>query len=243
METDGHAPTLGLVSGLGVGAGIFYYKALVDGHLARGLTPRLLMVHADARYVVAQAAAQNRMELAEYLAGLLKQLALGGAEIATIPAFSPQVCMSELMAITPLRLISLLDAIAAEVERRRFRRVALFGARVTMETRMFGALQDTEVITPKAEEIDAVADIYQRVVQEAQASKADFERLRAIAHRLIERERLDGIILAGTDLAFVFNPNNTDFPHLDGARVHIHAIMRALAPLPDESAVGAPGRA
>jgi aspartate racemase len=243
METDGHAPTLGLVSGLGVGAGIFYYKALVDGHLARGLTPRLLMVHADARYVVAQAAAQNRMELAEYLAGLLKQLALGGAEIATIPAFSPQVCMSELMAITPLPLISLLDAIAAEVERRRFRRVALFGARVTMETRMFGALQDTEVITPKAEEIDAVADIYQRVVQEAQASKADFERLRAIAHRLIEREQLDGIILAGTDLAFVFNPSNTDFPHLDGARVHIHAIMRALAPLSDESAVGAPGRA
>jgi aspartate racemase len=243
METDGHAPTLGLVSGLGVGAGIFYYKALVDGHLARGLTPRLLMVHADARYVVAQAAAQNRMELAEYLAGLLKQLALGGAEIAAIPAFSPQVCMSELMAITPLPLISLLDAIAAEVERRRFRRVALFGARVTMETRMFGALQDTEVITPKAEEIDAVADIYQRVVQEAQASKADFERLRAIAHRLIEREQLDGIILAGTDLAFVFNPNNTDFPHLDGARVHIHAIMRALAPLSDESAVGAPGRA
>ena len=60
METDGHAPTLGLVSGLGVGAGIFYYKALVDGHLARGLTPRLLMIHADARYVVAQAAAQNR---------------------------------------------------------------------------------------------------------------------------------------------------------------------------------------
>ena len=243
METDGHAPTFGLVSGLGVGAGIFYYKALVDGHLARGLTPRLLMVHADARYVVAQAAAQNRMELAEYLAGLLKQLALGGAEIATIPAFSPQVCVSELMAITPLPLISLLDAIAAEVERRRLRRVALFGARVTMETRMFGALQDTEVITPKAEEIDAVADIYQRVVQEAQASKADFERLRAIAHRLIEREQLDGIILAGTDLAFVFNPSNTDFPHLDGARVHIHAIMRALAPLSDESAVGAPGRA
>ena len=233
METDGHAPTFGLVSGLGVGAGIFYYKALVDGHLARGLTPRLLMIHADARYVVAQAAAQNRMELAEYLAGLLKQLALGGAEIATIPAFSPQVCVSELMAITPLPLISLLDAIAAEVERRRLRRVALFGARVTMETRMFGALQDTEVITPKAEEIDAVADIYQRVVQEAQASKADFERLRAIAHRLIERERLDGIILAGTDLAFVFNPNNTDFPHLDGARVHIEAIMRALAPSPE----------
>jgi aspartate racemase len=190
---------------------------------------------------MAQAAARNRMQLAEYLAGLLKQLALGGAEIATIPAFSPQVCMRELMSITPLPLISLLDAIAAEVERRRLLRVALFGARVTMETHMFGALQDTEVITPKPHELDAIAEIYVRVVQEAQASKEDFDRLRLIAHRLIERERLDGIILAGTDLVFVFNPSNTDFPHLDGARIHLQAIMRAIAPSPEKRAVKVPG--
>jgi aspartate racemase len=228
VEPDGGVRTFGLVSGLGVGAGIFYYKALVDAHLAQSVSARLLMVHADAKHVMSQAAARNTMGLARYLAGLLKQLALGGAEIAAIPAFSPQVCAKELASITPLPLISLLDAIAAEVERRRYRRVALLGARVTMETHMFGALQGTDVIMPTPEELDTVAEIYVRVVQEAQASKEDFERLRAIAHRLIERERLDAIVLAGTDLALVFNPANTDFPHLDGARVHLQAIMRAI---------------
>jgi aspartate racemase len=224
----GRVRTFGLVSGLGVGAGIFYYKALVDAHLAQGLSPRLLIVHADARYVMTQAAARNTKQLAEYLAGLLKQLALGGAEIASIPAFSPQICADELAAITPLPLISILDAISAEVERRRFRRVALFGARVTMETQMFGRLHDTEVVMPTPGEIDAIADIYLRVVEEARASNADFERLRALAHTLIKRERLDGIVLAGTDLAFVFNPSNADFPHVDGARAHIEAIMREI---------------
>jgi aspartate racemase len=112
-----------------VGAGIFYYKALVDAHLARGVSPRLLMVHADLRYVTTQAAAGNTKELAEYLAGLLNQLALGGAEMASIPAFAPQICADEPAAITPLPLIGVLDAISAEVERRRFRRVALFGPR------------------------------------------------------------------------------------------------------------------
>jgi aspartate racemase len=220
----------GLVSGLGVGAGIFYYKALVDASLARGLSPRLLMVHADVRYVIAQAAARQTTKLAEYLAGLLQQLARGGAEIASIPAFTPQVCAAELAAITPLPLISLLDAIKAEVERRRFRRVALFGARVTMETRMFGVLRGTEVILPTADEVDSIVEIYGRVVERARASDEDFSRLRDLAHTLIERERLDGIVLAGTDLAFVFNPANTDFPHIDGARVHIDAIMREIAP-------------
>jgi aspartate racemase len=209
---------------------MFYYKSLVDAHLARGLTPRLLLVHADVRRVMSLAAAREANQLAEYLAGLLRQLALGGAEIASIPAFSPQICAAELDAITPLPLISLLNAIAAEVERRRFRRVALFGARVTMETQMFGKLRGVEVMMPAPGEIDAIADIYGRVVEEASASKEDFNTLRTLAHTLIKRERLDGIILAGTDFAFVFNPANADFPYLDGARVHVEAIMRKIAP-------------
>jgi aspartate racemase len=230
MQAPTQSRPFGLVAGLGVGAGIFYYKSLVDAHLARGLSPRLLMVHADVRYVIARAAARDTTVLAEYLAGLLHQLARGGAELATIPAFTPQICAAELAALTPLPLISLLDAIAAEVEHRRFRRVALFGARVTIETSMFGTLNATEVIPPTPAEIDTIAGIYTRVVEEAHASDEDYQQLCNLAHTLIQREQLDGIVLAGTDLAFVFNPGNTDFPHIDGARAHIDAIMDAIAP-------------
>jgi aspartate racemase len=211
---------------------MFYYKALVDAHVALGLSPRLLMIHADVRYVMSKAAARETKELAEYLANLLKQLALGGAEIASIPAFSPQVCAAELAAISPLPLVSLLDAISAAVEKKRFRRVALFGARVTMETHLFGRLSDTEVIMPSRDEVNLIAEAYVRVVEEARASDEDFNLLRTLAHTLNERERLDGIVLAGTDLAFVFNPSNTDFPHVDGARVHIEAIMQQICPSP-----------
>ena len=211
-----------------MGAGIFYYKALVDAHLALGLSPCILMVHADVRRVMKHAAAREADPLAQYLAELLGQLARGGAEIASIPAFSPQICAAELAAITPLPLVSLLDAISAEVSRRKLLRVALFGARVTMETQMFGRLQDVEVVTARPEEADRIAAIYGRVVEEARASDEDYNQLRSLAHTLIDREKLDAITFAGTDLAFVFNPENTDFPHVDGARVHIAAIMSEL---------------
>lgn len=230
MESTARPRTFGLVAGLGVGAAMFYYKALVDAHLVLGLSPRLLMIHADVRYVMSKAAARETKDLAEYLAGLLKQLALGGAEIASIPAFSPQVCAADLDAIAPLPLISLLDAISAAVEKRRMSRVALFGARVTMDTQLFGRLSGIEVIMPTRDEMDLIAGTYVRVVEEARATDEDFNLLRALAHTLIERERLDGIVLAGTDLAFVFNPSNTDFPHVDGARVHIEAIMQEICP-------------
>ena len=220
--------TFGIVAGLGMGAGIFYYRSLVNAQLARGLSPRILMVHADVRRVMAHAAARETRLLATYLAGLLRQLADGGAQLGTIPAFSPQICAQELAEMTPVPLVSLLDVIVAEVERRNLQRLSIFGARVTMETNLFGRLQNVEVVSPSPEEIDLVANTYVRIVEDEQTSQHDYENLRVLAHTLIHRERLDAILLAGTDLSFVFIPENTDFPHLDGARVHIDAIMRRL---------------
>jgi len=220
----------GLVAGLGMGAGIFYYRSLVKAHLTRGVSPSILMVHADVRRVMGHATARETRELATYLTGLLGQLASGGAQISTIPAFSPQICAQELAEMTPLPLINLLDVIVAEVERRRLQRVAIFGARVTVETKLFGRLQNVDVVTPRPTEVDLLSNIYVRIVEEEQAAAEDYANLRALAHTLIDREHLDAILLAGTDLSFVFNPENTDFPHLDGARRHIDAIMRELAP-------------
>lgn len=229
-ETKGNGPaTLGLVAALGVGAGVFYYRSLVNAHLAKGLSPRIVMVHANVQKVMSLANAGEAHELAEYLAGLLEQLAGGGAEVATIPAFAPQVCAEELAERTPLPLIGLLDAIVDEVSRRGLARVAIFGARVTMQTGLFGRLQDvTEVVSLQTEEVNRVSDIYGEIVRNEKASVAEFGAIRALAHSLIERERLDAILLAGTDFSFVFGPENIDFPHLDGARVHVDEIMRRL---------------
>jgi aspartate racemase len=228
MTDQSKASTFGLVAGLGVGAGIFYYRSLVNAHRALGLTPSILMVHADVRRVMALAAARESQELAVYLNSLLLQLARGDAQIAAIPAFSPQICAQELAAITPLPLIDLLDAIVAEIDRRNVRRLAIFGARVTMETKLFGRLEHSEVVPLLPGEMDAVSNAYQRIVEEERASPEDREALDQLAHTLIERERLDVILLAGTDLSFVFTPETTDFPCIDGARTHIDAIMRRL---------------
>jgi aspartate racemase len=230
MLSKPEPPTFGLIAGLGVGAGVFYYRSLVHGHLARGLSPNILMAHADVRRVLGHAAARETRELATYLSGLLHHLARGGAEIGTIPAFAPQICAQELAEMTPFPLINLLEVIVGEVERRRLQRVAIFGARVTVETNLFGRLQNVDVVAPTSGEVDLLTNIYVSIVEKEQASTGEYETLRALAHTLIDRERLDAILLAGTDLAFVFNPGNADFPHVDGARTHIDAIMNKLVP-------------
>jgi aspartate racemase len=51
------------------------------------------------------------------------------------------------------------------------------------------------------------------------------EGLSKLAETLIRRDALDAIILAGTDLALIFDKSNTSFPHVDRARVHLDQIL------------------
>jgi aspartate racemase len=194
------------------------------------------MVHADVHHVMGLARGRQTQELAEYVARLLSQLAAAGAEVATIPAFSPQVCAGELEVLTPLPLISPVAAIVAEATRRKLGRTTVLGAHVSMETGLFGRLQDvTEVVPLPDATRRLVGDVYDRIVANEGASPEEFEMLRSLAHRLIEHEGVGEILFAGTDQAFVFRPENTDFPHLDAARTHIEAIMRAVTRPLDET--------
>jgi aspartate racemase len=82
---------------------------------------------------------------------------------------------------------------------------------------------------PQPDEIQYIHDTYFQIVNAGVGLPAQREGLSRLAHTLMERDRVEAVILAGTDLALLFNESNTDFPHVDAARVHIDAIAnRAL---------------
>jgi aspartate racemase len=45
---------------------------------------------------------------------------------------------------------------------------------------------------------------------------------------LVKRDRVDAIIMAGTDLCLLFNEDNTDFPYIDCSALHLQAILSKL---------------
>jgi aspartate racemase len=129
---------------------------------------------------------------------------------------------------SPIPLVSLVDEIVREVDDRRLKRVALFGTRFTMETELFGRLKDVDVVAPKPAEIDFIHQTYLQLVNVGSGTEQQYRGLHQLAHTLIERDGIEAIILAGTELSLVFNQANTDFPHIDGARLHLAAIMEQL---------------
>jgi aspartate racemase len=219
---------LGLIGGLGVGATVYYYRELVKAHAARGCVPNLLIVHADVNRVLQYAATGDVSQMAEYFLVLIRRLEAGGAKVAAIPAITPHICEPELSPRSPIPLVSLVDEIVGEVRHRELRRVALFGTRFTIETGLFGRLKAADVVSPRTSEIEFIHQAYLQIVNSGSGTEEQYQGLRQVAHTLLERENVEAIILAGTELSLIFNEANLDFPHIDGSRLHLDAIMRQL---------------
>ena len=235
-----HGKCIGMVGGLGVGATVHYYRELADAHAARGCALNAVIVHADIHLVMSFITVRDIAGMAQYLSHIIQRMHAAGAQIVAIPSFTPQICAPQLAPLSPIPLVSPIDATLESIRARGIHRVALFGTRFTIESKMFGRLAEAEVevITPSPVEIERIHAIYLALATAGAADPAQFQALRGIAHTLIQRERLDAIILAGTDLSLLFNKANTDFPHIDSARVHIDEIMRQLfiVPAKDSSA-------
>jgi aspartate racemase len=217
---------IGLIGGLGVGASVYYYQELAKAHAARGRVLNLVMVHADVDRVLGAVAAGDRDGLASYLAGLIERLKSAGAEFAVVPAVAPHIAIDELIPLSPLPIVNLVAELRREVEARQLHRVALFGTRFAIESKLFGQLDQIDVVTPHPDEVDYIHATYLQLVGTAAGLDAQRDVLCRLAHTLMERDRIQAVILAGTELALVFDENNTDFPNISGARVHLHAILR-----------------
>jgi aspartate racemase len=216
----------GLVGGLGVGAAVHYYKELAKAHDRLHAPLNLALVHADMARMMQWAAAADATSMAQYVTSLVVRLKAAGATFAALPAVTPHLCISELLPLSPLPLVNMLEVVNDSLRSSGFHRVALFGTRFTVDSAMFGALTDVEVVRPRPQEVDYIHNAYFQLASTGVGGDAEREGLTRMAATLIQRDSLDAIILAGTDLALIFDESNITFPHVDCARVHLDAILR-----------------
>ena len=220
---------VGIIGGLGVGATVHYYEKIAAACKARGIVPDLVITHADVDRGQGLVRAGKLDELADYLAAFIERMGRAGAEAAVMPAVTPHICIAQLLKRTRLPLINIVDPIGAELRARKLRRVALFGTVFTVEGGLWGQLTGVDIVKPQPDEIDFIGKAYQRILDTQKGDEADTAGLRRIAADLQRRDGVEAIVLAGTDLAVIFDEANAGFPAIDVARLHIDAIVERLA--------------
>jgi aspartate racemase len=175
--------------------------------------------HADSPTALAHVTAGRIDELADYLASFVSELRSVGATFFAIPAVTPHIALGPLTQRGVLPIVDMLKVTARGLRQRGFRRVALFGTRFTIETALFGGLDDFDVVPPRPQEIDEIHRVYLELAETGHTSAAGVKALRDIAQAIRRRDRVDAVVLAGTDLNLIFDEASAGFLRLTVPRL------------------------
>src|SRR5512140_2469870 len=196
--------TVGLIGGLGPESTIDYYRQIIRVWQARdpSSSPSLVIDSLDVQRGL-HLVANDLPGLTDYLFASVRRLAAAGVDFVAMTANTGHIVFDDLAARSPVPMLSIVEVCAEEAKRRGLVRLGLLGTRFTMEAPFYPAVfarHAIEVVPPTAPERLA---LHQRYVGEL--LKGDFreetrEQVIALITRLRDEERIDGIILGGTEL-------------------------------------------
>jgi aspartate racemase len=216
---------IGLIGGIGPAATEFYYRNLVRAHVAANCALELTIVHADMRDLVQNISDNAPDKQAEVFLRLTRRLQASGADAVAVTSIAGHFCIRELEALSPLPVINAIPEIEAALVNRGLRRVGLLGARVVMQSRLYGGVSAVEVVLPQGESFDATHNAYVAMAAAGQADDQQRELLFSVGNDLCRNQGAEAVVLAGTDLFLAFEGRECGFPTMDCARVHIGALV------------------
>jgi aspartate racemase len=227
--------TLGIVGGIGPESTIEYYRFILAGYRARvtdGSAPHLLIDSLDVNRGIAMLDANDLAGLTDYISASVESLARAGAEIALIAANTPHLVFDEVQRRSPIPMLSIVQAACEHVRSLGYARVGLLGTGFTMRARFFPdvfARAGVELVAPNEAEQAVIHRIYVGELLKNQFLPESRNAILAIIERLREEERVEAILLAGTELPLLLrDAAPEDIPLLDTTVIHVGAAVEAI---------------
>jgi aspartate racemase len=224
--------TVGIVGGLAPESTIDYYRSIISLYrqkLDDGSYPSIIIVSLDVEKALRLVGANELQPLAEYFAGAIRQLANAGADFALLSANTPHLVFNHVRRLSPLPLISIVEATCEEVARQGLKTVSLLGTRFTMSGRFYPEIfekQGITIVPPSAEEQTYIHDKYVNELINGIFLPETRDRLQQIIAIQKQRDRIEGVILAGTELPLLLRAESiAGLPLLDTTQIHVNAAV------------------
>jgi aspartate racemase len=227
--------TVGIVGGIGPESTIEYYRFIIEGYraqLADGSYPSIIINSVDLNKLVTWMNASELDAVTDYLLAAIQQLAAGGADFAAIAANTPHIVFKQVKARSPIPLISIVEATRDKARALGLKRLGLFGTRFTMQAAFYPevfAEAGLNIIVPNESEQMFIHEKYFNELVKNIFLPETRDRLGTIAKRMKEEERIDGLILGGTELPLILrDAESSILPFLDTTRIHVEKIIEKL---------------
>ncbi len=227
--------TLGIVGGIGPESTIEYYRFILDGYRARvtdGSAPHLIIDSIDVNRGIAMLDANDLASLADYLVASVERLTHAGAEIALMAANTPHIVFDDVQRRSPIPMLSIVQATCDHARGLELKRFGLLGTGFTMRARFYPetfARAGLELVTPREAERSFIHEKYIHELLRNSFLPETRAALLDIIDRMRKEDRIEAIILAGTELPLLLRGAEPDgLPFLDTTVIHVSAAVDAI---------------
>ncbi len=222
--------TAGIIGGIAPESTIQYYRFLIDAYRARiqdGSYPHILINSIDMKKMLDLIGASDLPGVTAYLAGEIEKLSRAGAGFALLASNTPHIVFDDLQSQSSIPLLSIVEAASKSARAAGLKRVGLFGTRFTMQARFYPDVfsrQGIEVVIPGPEEQEYIHGKYMSELVAGVFLPETKNRMLSLAARLLKQEKIDGLILGGTELPLLLpDAGGLGIPFLDTTKIHAEA--------------------
>jgi aspartate racemase len=228
--------TVGIIGGIGPESTIEYYQLIIALYREEKKDDNYpsLLVNSINLKRLRDLMADNRLEeVARYLSAEVERLALAGANFGIIGANTPHIVFDEVQAVSPIPLISIVEETCRYAKGLGLRRVGLLGTTYTMRGGFYEKVFEKEAIEifiPSAEkDREYVHEKYFDELVHGVVLDETKETLLRIVSRLKAEQKIEGLILGGTELSLILKDgDDPSIPFLDTTRIHAASVVREL---------------
>jgi aspartate racemase len=219
---------LGLVGGIGPESTLDYYRRLIDGYHVRmgpDRHPPILIDSIDGGPLIGPMVAGDLEPMRAAIQAAVAQLAAGGAGLAMIGSVASHSVFTMVAPHAPIPMLSIVAATCRAAIAAGIRRAAIFGTRVSVEgayvARPFEAA-GVELVRPSEADRAWIHEAYLGELVRGVVRDETRTRLLEILDALRRSERIDAVILAGTELSIILpEPAYHGVPVLNAAAIHV----------------------
>ncbi|UCD19016.1 MAG: amino acid racemase [candidate division WOR-3 bacterium] len=219
---------IGIVGGLGPESTVDYYRTMVNEirGMEAGEAPEIIIYSLNLKDFPP---IEQKDAVIAWLVGAVRALERAGADFAIISANTPHIFYNEVKKLSPLPLLSIVEETAAVVRSMGLPKVGLLGTGITMSSDYYHKVfkrHNIEIVVPKRDEQDYVVDklfseiILNRIVEETRRN------LLRIVKRMVDEDRIQGLILGCTELPLILEHDEYGIPFLNTTKIHVKGAIR-----------------
>jgi len=227
--------TVGIIGGLGPESTIEYYRLILAGYREQRPhegNPSIVINSINMPKLLGFIESRELEKLAEYLLDEIQRLADAGASFGVIAANTPHIVFEDLRPKSPIPLISIVEVTCEAAKQMGITKLALFGARFVMQGVFYPKVfsrNGIELVVPSSEEQDYIHQIYFEELVNGKVLSETRGKLLAILHRLQLQQKIQGLVLGGTELSLIFRESTAlGMPIIDTTRIHVNSIIAEL---------------